>query len=101
MFFDGTIVHFSFGIPVGATGADGTGGRQGPQGPPGEVTNAALATAISAALVTAGHDAAANSSANTNAMTTLDTPFPNDPPTLADLETLRAKLNELILALRR
>ena len=39
--------------------------------------------------------------ANTNAVPTLDTPFANDPPTLADIELLRAKMNELILALRR
>jgi hypothetical protein len=41
-----------------------------------------------------------NSSNKTNAVTTLDTPFTNDPPTLADLELMRAKQNELILALR-
>ena len=35
------------------------------------------------------------------AVATLDTPFANDPPTLADLEVMRAKLNEVILALRR
>ncbi len=40
-------------------------------------------------------------SANTNAVTTLDTPFANDPLTLADLELLRAKVNELILNGRR
>jgi hypothetical protein len=34
-------------------------------------------------------------------MSTLDTPFANDPPTLADLELMRAKVNEVILALRR
>ena len=39
--------------------------------------------------------------ANTNAVAALDTPFANDPPTLADIELLRAKMNELILALRR
>jgi len=56
---------------------------------PGEMTNAALTTAI------------AGTSANTNAVATLDTPFTNDPPTLADIEVLRAKINELILAQRR
>ena len=40
-------------------------------------------------------------SANTNAVPTLDTPFINDPPTLADLETMRAAYNALVLALRR
>jgi hypothetical protein len=36
-----------------------------------------------------------------NAVSNPDTPFGNDPPTLADMETLRAKVNELITALRR
>lgn len=67
--FDGTNVHFTFGIP---------------QGPPGEVTNADLTNAI------------AGTSNNTNALATLDTPMV-DP----DMESLRLKLNELILALRR
>ena len=53
------------------------------------MTNAALAASIS------------GTSSNTNAVATLDTPFGNDPPTLADMETLRAKMNELITALRR
>lgn len=39
--------------------------------------------------------------ANTNAVATLDTPFTNDPPTLADLEVMRAAYNALVLALRR
>ena len=99
--FDGTNVHFTFGIPRGAVGnpgPQGDPGNDGPQGPqgadgpqglPGEVTNAALASAI------------AGTSANTNGVSTLDTPFTNDPPTLADIEVLRAKFNEMILALRR
>ena len=70
--FDGTNVHLTFGIPAGAAGADG------------EVTNAALAAAI------------AGTSNNSNAVATLDTPFA-DP----DAESLRQKLNELILAQRR
>ena len=91
--FDGTNVHFQFGIPRGAdgaAGADGPPGSQGPQGndgppgPPGEVTTAALATAI------------AGTSANSNAVPTLDTPFA-DP----DAEALRRKMNELLLAMRR
>jgi hypothetical protein len=57
------------------------------RGPPGEVTNA-LASAI------------ADTSNNSNGVATLDT-GPSDPPTVADFEALRAKLNELILALRR
>ena len=91
VFFDGSFVHFSFGIPRGNQG------DQGPQGTPGEVDAAALGAAISGALATA----AANSSANTNAVPTLDIPFTNDPPTLSDIELLRTKLNELIVALRR
>ena len=54
-----------------------------------------------AAIATALASATANSSANTNGVGTLDTPFTNDPPTLADMEVLRAKFNEMILAMRR
>ena len=64
-------------------------GPQGPQGPPGEVTQAALDSAID------------GTSANSNAVPTLDTPFTHDPPTLADLETMRSAYNDLVLALRR
>ena len=84
--FDGTSVHFTFGLP---RGADGTNGTNGSDGAPGEVSNATLAAAI------------AETSANTNAVGTLDMPFANDPPTPADMESLRAKINELILAARR
>jgi len=42
-----------------------------------------------------------SASANSNGVSTLDTPFTNDPPTLSDIESLRAKINELITALRR
>jgi hypothetical protein len=38
---------------------------------------------------------------NTNGVATLDTPFANDPPTLADMEVLRQKVDELLMALRR
>ena len=75
--FDGTLVHFMFGLPAGFDGAAG------------EVTNAALAAAVS------------GTSSNSNAVPTLDTAFGNDPPTLADMEAVRAKINELILTLRR
>ena len=40
-------------------------------------------------------------SSNSNAVTTLDTPFVNGPPTLADMETVRAAYNALVLGLRR
>ena len=100
--FDGAGVHFTFGIPRGATGAAGMEGIQdprgddgpqgsegpqgdaGPQGAPGEVSNAALASAI------------AGTSALSNGVATLDTAFA-DP----DTEVLRAKVNELLLAMRR
>jgi hypothetical protein len=79
-------VHYRFGIP---RGQDGTNGTNGIDGINGEVSNADLATSIN------------GTSNNTNGVATLDTPFANDPPTLADLELMRAKVNELILALRR
>ncbi len=82
--FDGTFVRFTFGIPRGPDGGQGIQGEPGIQGTPGEVTNSALASAIS------------GTSNNTNSVMTLDTPFA-DP----DVEALRAKLNEFILAGRR
>ena len=82
--FDGTNVHFTFGIPHGA---------EGMQGPPGEVTNAQLATAISMAV--------GGTSNNSNGVPTLDTPFTSDPASLADMETMRLAYNALVLALRR
>ena len=75
--FDGNVVHFTFGIPRGQDGL------------PGEVTNAALSSAIG------------GTSSNSNGVGTLDNAFTNDPPTTADLELMRSKVNELILALRR
>jgi hypothetical protein len=71
----GDVLHFSFSIP---RGFDGTPGA------PGEVTNAALASAIG------------GTSSNSNGVGKLDTPFA-DP----DAEALRGKMNELIAALRR
>ncbi len=84
--YDGSNVRFNFGIP---RGNDGGQGQQGEPGQPGEVTNATLANAIS------------GTSSNTNGVSTLDTPFMNDPPTLADLETMRAAYNALVIGLRR
>ena len=71
--FDGTNVRFTFGIPQGA---------------PGEVTEAALATAV------------AGTSSNSNAVGTLGMVV-SDPPTQAEMQTLLNKVDELILALRR
>lgn len=81
--FDGTNVRFTFDIP---RGADGVAGQPGGDGAPGEVTLQQLKD---------------NASANTNAVSTLDDAFTNDPPSLADFELLRGKLNELIVALRQ
>jgi hypothetical protein len=79
--FDGSNVHFTFGIP---RGNDGSNGSDGSQGPPGEISQAQLDTAIS------------GTSANTNGVSTLDTAFA-DP----DMEALRQKVNEMILNGRR
>ena len=81
--FDGTNVRFTFGIPRGNDGATGATGANG------EVSQVDLINAIT------------NTSANSNAVPTLDTPFTNDPPTLADLEQMRQAYNTLVLALRR
>ena len=65
---------------------DGVSQREdrGPQGPPGKVTQSQLDNAIS------------GTSANTNNIGTLDSPFA-DP----DMEAMRQKLNEMILNGRR
>ena len=94
-FFDGSTVHLTFGLPsgnegpAGMNGSTGQDGAQGIQGLPGEVTNAALTTAIQ------------GTSNNTNGVATMDNSFVNDPPTLADMEAMRAAYNTLVLALRR
>ena len=77
-------------LSVDATGGAGsfTGWNlslAGAQGAPGEVTNAALVSAV------------AGTSANTNAIPTLDTPFDDNPAA----ETLRQAYNALVLGLRR
>jgi hypothetical protein len=83
VYFDGTLVHLSFGIPRGAQG------EQGIQGPPGEVTTIAMNGAMASAI--------AGTSNNTNAIPTMDTPFADNP----DAETLRQAFNALVLGLRR
>ena len=85
VYFDGTNVHFSFGIPQGAVGQQG---ESGSQGPPGEVTLAELNNSIS------------GTSSNSNAVATLEIPV-SDPPTQAEVQQVLSKLNELITALRR
>lgn len=79
--FDGTNVHLTFGIP---RGYDGSHGNDGSPGPPGDVNQQQLEDAIN------------GTSPNTNAVSTLDTPFAEP-----DMEAMRLKLNELILNGRR
>ncbi|MEQ1749954.1 MAG: hypothetical protein ABL974_11055 [Prosthecobacter sp.] len=83
--FDGVNVHFTFGLPAGQNGSNGSDGAQGP---PGEVTNVALAGAIS------------STSSNSNAVTTLGIVV-SDPPTQPEMQSLANKVDELLLALRR
>ncbi len=85
--FDGSNVRFNFGLPRGNDGAPGAAGANG------EVSQVDLNNGLLNTL--------SQTSSNTNAVATLNTPFTNDPPTLADLEQMRLKVNELVLALRR
>jgi hypothetical protein len=82
--------------PEGAAGGVGPQGPAGPPGPPGEVTMQDLNTALMQTMA----NALAQSSANTNAISTLSRIF-SDPPTPADLQTLADKIDELILGQRR
>lgn len=82
--FDGSNVHFTFGIPRGNDGNNGADGANGSDGAPGEVSQQQLDDAIN------------GTSANTNSLSTLDNSY-GDP----DVEELRQKLNELILNGRR
>jgi hypothetical protein len=77
--FDGTNVRFNFGLPRGNDGAAGL---------PGEVSQTDLNNGLLNTLN--------QTSANTNAVSTLNSPF-GDP----DMEAMRQKVNELVLALRR
>jgi len=98
--FDGTNVHFSFGIPRGADGVQGpagpdgpqgpTGpqGLQGPQGPQGEVTNQQLISAI----------------ATTASDPTGIAPYAggfSDPPTQAEMQAFANYVESLRAALER
>ena len=49
----------------------------------------------------ADHNAVSGTSASSISVSTLDTRFSNDPPTLTELETMRQAHNNLVLALRR
>ena len=81
--FDGTNVHFAFGIPMGFDGAAGL---------PGEVSAADLAAAVTGMT--------GDSSANSNAVPDLALVI-SDPPTQAEVQSLADKVQELITALRR
>ena len=85
--FDGSNVRFTFGIPRSADGATGATGQNG------GVTQVDLNKAQLNTL--------SQTSNNSNNVSTLDTPFTNDPPTTADLELMRQAYNDLVLALRR
>jgi hypothetical protein len=74
--------------PAGAEGPPGPQGPQGPQGQPGEVSLTDLNNGLLNTL--------SQTSANTNAVATLDFPFA-DP----DVEVLRQAYNSLVTALRR
>ena len=80
--FDGSQVHFAFGLPRGADG--GTG----PSGPPGEVTQAALDSAI------------AGTARNPSTIAPLIFAI-SDPPTQAEVQALLDAHNALLAALLR
>ncbi len=77
-------MRLTFGILRGETSYTGP---QGDQGPLKEVTNAALANAIS------------GTSSNSNGVATLGLVV-SDPPTQSEMQTIVNKVDELILALR-
>jgi hypothetical protein len=78
--FDGTKVHFSFGIP------------EGPQGPAGEVTTDQLDASIATAV--------AGTSANSNTVSTVGQ-VADSSYNQAQMQDVINKLDQLILALRR
>lgn len=86
--FDGTNVHFTFGIPRGADFSNGTNGADGGQGPPGEVSNAALASAIGGTSNNSNGVATLGQSADANYQQ-------------GQMQDLINKVDELIGALRR
>jgi len=83
--FEDNNVRFQFGIPRGQNGNDG---GMGQQGQPGEVTSVQLSSAIN------------GTSNNSNAVNTLAMTV-SDPPSVGDVQAIAAKLDELILVLRR
>ncbi len=127
-FFDGTDVHFSFGIPMGFVGQTGDTGPQGPPFAQAVVDGVTTLPFGDPAWVTVGFDGAvvhfsfgipqgeqgtsggvtmaqldgaiSGTSSNTNAVSTLGLVV-SDPPTQAEVQSLANKVDELILALRR
>jgi hypothetical protein len=84
--FDGTNVHFTFGIPQGSDGATGA------QGPPGEVTQTDLNNAMQSTL--------GQTSSNTNGVSPLGlSAGPSYDQAL--MQDVINKLDELINAARR
>lgn len=125
--FDGVDVHFTFGIPAGAPGADGLPGEVTTAQMNDAISNALVDRPTITAMTQAIADAVAtrttlvqvqaeiggsladrpttlqvqemietSSSGNTNSVATIDSAF-GDP----DLDVLRQKVNELIVAARR
>ena len=95
--FDGSNVHFAFGIPRGVDGQQGPPGEQGiqgiqgeqgPPGPPGEVTSAQLAAAISGTAL---------NPANVQPLSITI----SDPPTQSEVQQMLDRMNLLITALYR
>ena len=76
-----------------------------PFDPSKPATNAPLSSAEMRAQLNGLNDAIgaalSGTSSNSNSVPTLDTPFTNDPPTLGDMEVMRAAYNTLVLSLRR
>ena len=99
----GSTLHFTFDVPAGqpradgaegppgSAGGDGMPGEPGPEGPQGQAGEVTLQQL---------NDAIANTSANSDGVSTLDL-FPSDPPTQAEMQDVVNKINELIEALRR
>lgn len=84
--FDGSYVHFTFGIPRGDTGSPGS------QGSPGEVNTAQMDNAIAGAI--------ASTARNPAGVAPMNISF-NKPPTAADLAQVQAKFNEMLAAATR
>jgi len=89
VFFDGTNVHFSFGIPQGAQGEQGI---QGIPGAPGEVTNVGMNGAIATAI--------ADTARNPSGIAPFGGTF-SDPPTQAEMQAFAAYVESFRTALVR